>query len=83
MDAAEFPDRQSHKNIHRAFKEKIDDIIARYEDDVPDAAQNLPALVTDWLRQHICSEDRSYVQWLQGVTVDDRPLGVLALEAET
>jgi hemerythrin len=64
------------------FQGRIKAIAEAYQQGTSSAADNLPSLVIEWLRQHILVEDMQYKRWMRDSAVDNRPLGLLALEAE-
>ncbi len=71
-----------HHHKHRMFQGRIKAIAEAYQQGTSSAADNLPSLVIEWLRQHILVEDMQYKRWMRDSAVDNRPLGLLALEAE-
>ena len=71
-----------HHHKHRMFQGRIKAIAEAYQHGTFSVVDNLPSLVTEWLRQHIMVEDMQYKLWMRDSAVDNRPLGLLALEAE-
>jgi hemerythrin len=71
-----------HHHKHRMFQGRIQAIAEAYQQGTSSVADNLPNLVIEWLRQHIMVEDMQYKRWMRDSAVDNRPLGLLALEAE-
>ncbi|HEY6896697.1 MAG TPA: bacteriohemerythrin [Rhodocyclaceae bacterium] len=59
-----FPNFDSHVAEHRAFRDKVAELKLRsLQTEITD---DLRALVTDWLLQHIVTRDREYVDFIRG-----------------
>ncbi|HIJ38288.1 MAG TPA: hemerythrin family protein [Rhodospirillaceae bacterium] len=82
MKAANYPHLARHRLRHSWFRARIKAVSEVYQQGNDAVADELPDLVAKWLRQHIIDEDKLYAHWVSRITVDNRPLGLLALEAE-
>ena len=64
MSACSYPNLEAHKDEHRDFVKRIQDVTARFDTGVEDAAgivnQELLDYLKDWLRHHILVEDLAY-----------------------
>lgn len=56
MEHAGYPDLESHKAQHRAFRKRIEDLKF-----APVDASTLHKMLRDWLAEHILKVDRAYV----------------------
>ena len=82
MAAVGYPRLAEHQEAHRRFREKARAVVEAHRRGVLGAAAELPGLVDSWLRQHIATNDKAYVNWISAASVDSRPLVFLAMEAE-
>lgn len=66
MQQGGFPDFQSHKQLHDAFDDRIREIEEQVRNgETREAASILPALVGDWLLDHIAAEDQKYSAYVK------------------
>lgn len=66
MERGGFPDFQRHKELHEAFDSRIRDIEEQVrQGETREAASVLPALIGDWLLDHIASEDQKYSEYVR------------------
>jgi hemerythrin len=61
MEQAGYPDLKAHRELHRAFSERVMDLKSRADLD----AATLHGLMRQWLEEHIMGADRSYVGYVQ------------------
>lgn len=82
LGKAGYPRLSAHAKKHAQFRARILEISARYGGGARSAVDGLAELVSDWLRNHILTEDLQFSQWISADIVDARPLVFLSIEAE-
>jgi len=60
MEDAGYPFTTPHKRVHQLVTRKVNDLKARF-DQGEDVAEELHALLSRWLFNHIRNDDRSYI----------------------
>lgn len=69
MEQSGYPDLPLHRELHRAFEEKVDELRSRAN--LEDG--EVRALLQRWLEEHILQTDRTYVRHVQAW--QDRRMG--------
>jgi hemerythrin-like metal-binding protein len=60
MRANEYPDFEPHKRQHEAMIAKVNELMARYEQDRDGTVEELLKYLREWLIQHILGTDQGY-----------------------
>ena len=70
MREIQYPGYEEHVRLHRRLTARVDDLMQRKAGNRRVTAQELLALLTDWLIDHMVVEDKKYARWAQ-VAVSD------------
>lgn len=82
MEKSGYPEAQSHRAQHDAFKAQVLKLADAYQGGDKDAAKRIAELVLNWVRVHIVKVDKRYIDLIKPEHVDARPLAFLSMEAE-
>ena len=64
MKKYQFPDYEAHKAEHDNFAEKVLDMRKRYDCGDKSIVGKLSLLISDWLTNHIATDDKKYGEYL-------------------
>ncbi len=59
-----YPDYESHAQLHASYIEKIDHLVSIYNKDDEQAAKQIYAFLREWWLNHIMEEDKKYGSFL-------------------
>jgi hemerythrin-like metal-binding protein len=72
MEEYEYPERVYHASVHRAFAQKIREILINMANDAECySPRDLYLFVSKWLKDHILGMDQGYEQWIKTHPVVD------------
>ena len=66
MEQNEYPDFKAHKAQHVKMIEKVESVLAEYEQDPDTAMSNAVNFLKEWLIMHINGTDKEYSRYLIG-----------------
>lgn len=66
MEQNEYPDFEAHKAQHVKMIEKVESVLAEYEEEPDTAMTNAVEYLKDWLIKHINGTDKEYSRYLIG-----------------
>ena len=64
MDRLHFPRSNTHLQAHKEFQFRLKHIILQYEMGTLAAIENLALMAQEWLHNHMQTDDRDFVSWL-------------------
>ena len=64
MEQNDYPDFEPHKAQHQQMIDKVEEVLAGYEQDKDTAMRNAADFLKDWLINHINGTDKQYSAYL-------------------